>query len=180
MEIRQKQYFEACTLYNKFVQVKLKLSEQVSNQEIKSSIVPKIEELYSNIERLYLKISELCLVDVVEKSTNMEKFNLKTAVSLLPVMSDNEDSTKQLISNIEMYGSMLDDSGKPLLITFVLKSRLDESAKLRLRDSYPSVSDLISDMKDRLLTKKSDTAILQKLQQARQDRRSIEEFGKEI
>lgn len=75
---------------------------------------------------------------------------------------------------------MLEDEGKASLINFVLKSRLSESANLRMNVSYTSVSDLVKDLRERLLTKKSDTAILQKMLRARQDRRTIEEFGREI
>lgn len=110
----------------------------------------------------------------------MEKFELKTAVSLLPIMTDDENVIKQLISNIEMYESMIDDNSKKLLIQFVLKSKLSESAKLRMSSNYSSVTELITDMRNILLPKKSDTAIQSQLQCIRQDNKSIEEFGKQI
>ena len=58
----------------------------------------------------------------------METFNLKTAVALLPVMNDKGSVTKQLISSIEMYNCMLDKNSKPLLVQFILKTRLSENA----------------------------------------------------
>ena len=41
-----------------------------------------------------------------------EKFDLRTAASLLAVMIDSEVVTRQLIDSIELYGTMLDDTNK--------------------------------------------------------------------
>ncbi|XP_061704571.1 uncharacterized protein LOC133515938 [Cydia pomonella] len=50
----------------------------------------------------------------------MEKFDLKTAVHLLPVMTGEEDITKKLIDSIELYKSMLDQDSIPKLVNFIL------------------------------------------------------------
>lgn len=153
--------------------------------------VESIEKLCSKISDYYLKIKELCCESDVEKdffsegtavqeNTKMEKFQLKTAISLLPAMDNTESVTKQLISNIEMYSDMMEVEERKKLINFILKSRLSESAKLRLHETYNSVSDLVKDMRDRLLSKKSDTALQQQLQRARQDSKTVEEFGKYV
>lgn len=110
----------------------------------------------------------------------MEKFDLKTAVALLPVIDSSEKSVLQLISAIEMYASMLQNDGKLTLINFVLKTRLSESAKLRLSASYESVSSLVDDMKKHLLVQKSFTALQQRLLRATQNQKTIEDYGKEI
>lgn len=110
----------------------------------------------------------------------MAAFDLKTAVSLLPMMDDNEETTTQLIDAIELYEDMLAEATKPLLVKFVLKSRLSTSAKLRLATTYDDVKSLISDMQKFLLTKKSDTALQMMLNNARQGDKSISEFGKEL
>lgn len=51
---------------------------------------------------------------------------------------------------------------------------------MRLSQNYDSVTDLIKDMKEFLLTKKSVTAVQQQLQRARQYQLIIEDFGKSI
>ncbi|KAJ3659967.1 hypothetical protein Zmor_011628 [Zophobas morio] len=107
-------------------------------------------------------------------------FDLKTAVSLLPVMNDDEAVTMQLIDAIELYDTMLESTGKPSLINFVLKTRLSVGAKLRLKSNYDSVALLISDMKTHLITRKSDTALQTKLMRATQGNKSVSDFGKEI
>ncbi|XP_073948962.1 uncharacterized protein [Choristoneura fumiferana] len=108
------------------------------------------------------------------------EFDLKTAVSLLPTMTGDENVTKQLISSIEMYDTMLKDTAKTTLINFILKTRLSENAKVRLSTSYSTVTSLISDMRKHLLSQKSDTALQAQLLRARQDNKSIEEFGNQI
>ncbi|KAJ3666617.1 hypothetical protein Zmor_002052 [Zophobas morio] len=91
-----------------------------------------------------------------------EKFDLKTAASLLPVMDGSERVTKQLIDGIEMYDSMLDDNGKKLLTTYILKTRLSEN------------------IRNYLLTKKSPASLSVQLSRAKQYSKSVEEFGRSI
>lgn len=173
-------------------QLKQKFDIILENLTLEGKVLDKlevecIEKLCDKINNYYLKIKELCLEKPIvsvrtdlKENTTMEKFELKTANALLPIMTGDIDTTKRLISNIEMYDSMIDDGGKKQLIQFVLMSRISESAKLRMRNNYSSVADLISDMRSILLPKKSDTAIQSKLHQARQNNKSIEEYGKEL
>lgn len=98
--------------------------------------------------------------------------DLKTACSLLPVMDGVEETTKRLINGIETYADMLKDFYIPLLIKFMLKSRLSENTKLRMSIDYTSVKDIVSDMKVHLLMKKSFTTT--------QSWRSVGEYGTEI
>lgn len=114
-------------------------------------------------------------------SENMaEKFDLRTATSLLPCMDNSESTTKQLIDAMELYAQLLDDAGKILLVNYVLKVKLSQSAKLRLEKAYTSVESLIRDMKRHLLTKKSATALANQLHNAKQHQKSIDGFGKTI
>ncbi|XP_053602910.2 uncharacterized protein LOC128670915 [Plodia interpunctella] len=110
-----------------------------------------------------------------------DKFNLKVALSLLPVMSDDVDTIKQLIENIAYYNSVLTKPEcKNKLIMFVLKSRISQSAKLKLESGYDTVEDLLKDMRRQLIPQKAATAIQSKLQRARQNNKTIADFGKEI
>lgn len=97
---------------------------------------------------------------------------MKTAVNLLPLMTDKESVTKQLIDAIELYESMLGE-GKQMLIDFVLKTRLSASAKLRLAPEYQDVRVLTQDMRKHLLTRMSDVALQSKLQVSFQGNRSV-------
>ncbi|KAJ3660259.1 hypothetical protein Zmor_004715 [Zophobas morio] len=67
-----------------------------------------------------------------------EKFDLKTAASLLPVMDGSERVTKQLIDGIEMYDSMLDDNGKKTFNYLHSKDafigKCENSVEIQLRD----------------------------------------------
>lgn len=174
---------EALYLYNKSCSLNNLISIQIANKEIKYSDTQYIHKLFDKINSLYSRIVQLCSESTdsdPSTASTMEKFELKTAASLLPVMTGDETVTKQLISNIEMYETMIDDSSKKLLILFVLKSRLSESAKLRMCSNYLTVTDLLRDMRSILLTKKSDTAIQSQLQSIRQDNKTIQEFGKQV
>lgn len=110
----------------------------------------------------------------------MSSFDIKTAIALLPVMTGQEQTTKQLIDSILLYSSMLSDNFQPILLEFILKTRLSASAKLRLKSSYDSVKALVEDMRKHLLPKKSAEAIQSKLFRSVQGRRSVESFGNEI
>lgn len=58
---------------------------------------------------------------------------------LLPVLTDDETSVKQLTDGIEYYQSELDQKGQTKLINFVLKIRLSHAAILKLNNKYDSV-----------------------------------------
>lgn len=115
-----------------------------------------------------------------EENTMAEKFDLKTAASLLPVMDGHESTTKQLIDAVKLYCDLLDDNGKKSLITYVLKTRISQNAKIRLKSSYTTCDALISDLKAHFITKQSASALSFQMNNSRQGSRSIEEFGKNI
>lgn len=168
---------ESKCLYRDFKNILSNLSENISNELL--ILCCSIEECYTKIlsfESRFNLVPESSLS--IKMST--EKFDLKTAVSLLPKMNNVEDVTRELIDSIELYDSMLDDNGKQLLIKFVLKNRLTCGAKMRLASSYNSVELLLRDMRTYLLTRKSDTALQSSLQKARQGEKSVKEFGEEI
>ena len=54
----------------------------------------------------------------------MLSFDLKIATSLLPVLDDSENTTLKLIESAEFYDSILSAEDKPMLIKFILKTRL--------------------------------------------------------
>lgn len=180
ISIREAKLSEANILYSQFNLIQNIIEKEIKNKNIKDCELQSFIDLFSNISKLHSKICQLCSGSTEDTTSTMEKFELKTAIALLPILTGDEDITKRLISNIEMYDAMIDDAGKKQLIQFVLKSRLSESAKLRMRANYSSVTELLSDMRTILLPKKSDTAIQSKLQHARQNERSIEEYGKEL
>ncbi|XP_059051870.1 uncharacterized protein LOC131846552 [Achroia grisella] len=110
----------------------------------------------------------------------MAAFDLKTALSLFPIVNREEDIIKSLLDGIEFYKTVLRSEDHPLLINFILKTRLSSGAKLKLKTNYDSISDLTGDIKKFLLPNKSYTFILAQLQKCRQGNRTILEFGDEI
>lgn len=65
-----------------------------------------VENICEKITQLSYDVRDLSKFDIedsenekVKSTTN--RFNLKTALSLLPIMADDESVTKQLIDNIE-------------------------------------------------------------------------------
>lgn len=114
-------------------------------------------------------------INTVDKMA--EKFDLKTAASLLPHMDGTEDSTRQLIDAIELYGELLDNDGKKSLIKYVLKVKFSQNAKMRLGQTYTNINDLVQDMKNHLLSKKSAASLSTQLHSAKQGNKSIEEYA---
>lgn len=176
--IRTVKYNEAQVLINQFYILEKEFAQSVKQSSLPSSTVDLTNETFSKIKKLYEDIVNLCAVP--ESDVTMDRFDLKTAVSLLPIMDGSETITKQLISGIKMYASLLDDSNKIILIKFVLNTRLSETAKLRLSSSYESVSNLVKDMQKHLLTKKSYTSLQYQLTQCKQNRKPIDVFGMEL
>lgn len=171
---------EANKIYEKYKSWLCDFQTQIKKEAISSENILKINIICKNFESLYNEILQLCQSDF-EFKLKMETFDLKTAMTLLHCMTDEESNTKQLIDNIEYYSSILsNDACKIKLIQFILKSRLSQAAKLRLNSSYSNVSDLIKDMREQLLTQKSAPAIQSKLQKSRQNDLSIDDYGKEI
>lgn len=194
--------FETENIYEKSKELINVLSSQ---KNLTSEYVESLSLISKNIESYYLEIIDLCKETKEETSskdrielkvdksnsdsnyclgksfiqTKME-FDLKTACDFIPVMSNNESNIKNIIDSIEMYSDMLTETGKQLLIKFVLKNRLNENAKLRLADNYTNTTELIRAMRHLLITKKSFTAIQTKLLNTTQGWRTIDQFGTEI
>lgn len=172
---------EAKSLYVSFKNILSTLPKDVSKELL--FLCTCINKCYDKILKFEMESSSSS-GQSQNKSATMsvsgEKFNLKTAVSLLPKMTGDEEVTSELMSAIELYDSMLDDGEKATLINFVLKSRLTSGAKMRLATSYTSVELLLEDMRKYLLTRKSDTALQSRLQKATQGEKSVTEFGQEI
>lgn len=145
--------------------------------------VSKAVETYANEIQKIIANSRKIILDRLEKireSKMTDKFDLKTAASLLPAMDGSEDSTKQLIDAIELYSELIDNNSHKLLINYVLKTRLSQSAKIRLERTYATVQNLISDMKKHLLTKKSAAALATELHCVRQNGKTIDEYARNI
>lgn len=179
--ILDKKLSEASILFEKYNSWSEKYFDDVSKGNISSKDIPLIDNCRKKFEELYANIVNLCQSCVLETESKMDSFDLRTALNLLPCIGDDESSVKQLIDNIEYYESVLtNDECKKNLINFVIKSRLSQAAKLKLKSKYSSVSELILDMRRELLPQKSATAIQCRLQQAKQNDLTISDYGKLI
>lgn len=155
--------------------LKLKSSKDIRNVDIITQIKTYIVGIENNISEI-----RNILDSRSQESSIMESFDLKVASSLLPSMDGNEDTTKKLIDSIMLYAELLKTDHKKYLINYVLKTRLSENAKIRLEKQYDSVENLIKDMKDNFVTKKSATTISNLLHNARQQGNTIAEFANNI
>lgn len=177
-DILNKKLNEARSVYSNVKEVIKAINVNIEKSEYSELDITLINDIIKEIKQIFSEI--LKFEDKTDSDCIMSSFDLKVAVSLLPVMSSDENITKQLIDAIELYDSMLDNGGRAQLINFVLKTRLSPNAKLRLSTSYQTTSALVDDMKKFLLTRSSDTALQMQLLRSRQGSRSIEEFGKEL
>lgn len=115
---------------------------------------------------------------VVKKDPKME-FDIKTATGLIPVMDGKLETTEKLIDAIELYLGCNKEDEK-LLIIFILKTRLNKYAKLKLKQEYDTLKNLIIDMRKFLLIKKSATSLITQLSNCRQNNISIDQYGTKI
>lgn len=136
--------------------------------------------LVSKIEDVYQKILN-CKPITRQIAGNMEKFDIRTAAALIPVMDNCEEAVEKIIDGLKMYSECLDDEkSRALLISFVLKTRLTKVAKLKLKTEYKTIEELLSDIKKYLLTKKSASSLLSQLENITQREQSISDYGKKI
>lgn len=170
-----------------FNQLKLEFNKKDRDsdevQGVRSYIVEIDKCLYNSRRILLDRLSSILENNSDDRDISVtmpEKFDLRTASSLLPPMDGTEDATNQLIDAIQLYNDLLDADGKKLLITYVLKVKLSQSAKMRLDKTYATVEMLVSDMKKHLLTKKSATALATELHSIKQEGKSIDDFAKNI
>lgn len=68
-------------------------------------------------------------------------------------MDSTEDSVKKPIDAIEFYDFTSNERGKKSLTLSIVKTRLTESAKMRLNTTYDSNSLLIADLKEYFIKK---------------------------
>lgn len=145
------------------------VEEQSSTQKLNTLEIGKVQEIEENRENQEIKNRIMA-----------HTFDLRTATNLLPVMDNTEEVTKRLIDSLEMYDLLVGPSEKTLLIHFVLKTRLSEAAKVRLKSEYSSIAELLKDMRHHLLPQKSDTSLMHRLCTAKQGKETLENFGKTI
>lgn len=178
-KLLEQKYLEAKSLYDEYIKYRDELNVNASKGYIKKEEINYLLVACEEIESFYQKIQTTCLVSDQDFST-MADFDMKTATSLLPIMTEDEEVTKKLIDCIEFYSQTIRKEHEQLLISFVLKTRLTKNAKLRLLSNYESSTELIADMKNNLLTKQSATALQIEMLKSRQGSQSIEEFGKKL
>ncbi|KAF9795376.1 hypothetical protein SFRURICE_004748 [Spodoptera frugiperda] len=187
----QQKLSEATQLRSQFDDCMLILSQQIERKQLKSQVLVEIQAYCDSIRHIYIDIEDICskeycppshkIVEGVErKSIDMASFDFKVATSLLPVMTGEENVTKNLIDAIELYSSTLNEQGIDMLIKFVLKTRLNQSAKLRLSSTYETCDALLVDMRLHLLSKKSSTSIHKEMLQVKQNGMSLDNYGRKI
>lgn len=182
-KLGEEKFIQAKLIYENYETYVENYSYKVEKAEISLEDSTLIQKYITKIQSDYSKIIQL--LEESKQPTNPKmgsrtKFDLKTAVSLLPVMDDSERVTLQLIDAIELYETMVVDADIQTLINFVLKTRLSHSAKLRLSSRYTTVANMVDEMKKHLLTRKSDTTLQKRMQMARQGGKTIEQFGREL
>ncbi|CAG9762718.1 unnamed protein product [Ceutorhynchus assimilis] len=141
---------EAKAIYLEVKREVSSINQKIDNSELDDSEIRLVNELLVKINKLYDEI--LNFKDKQTEAAEMASFDLKVAVSLLPIMDDSENTTQKLIDAIELYDSMLNNE----------------------------VNDLLGDIKKHFLTIKSDSALQLKLFRSKQGDKSIESFGKDL
>lgn len=188
---------EATNLINRYSLLIPEVEKQISSEQITGESLSLVKNYCKHIDKLFLEIKTFCTKlhlrpppppsisnttfgDLSALKISKMEFDLKSALSLLPVMTtDDESNVKRLIDGIEYYSSLLTNPQcHQSLINFVLKTRLSQNAKLKLNKSYNSVNELLLDMSSILLPKKSSVALQNKLQTLRQDQMTIDDYGK--
>lgn len=179
--VLEKKLIEIDAIYQQYETWLIDFNDKVKKKCYSSQDILLIQNHCREFLDLHEDILLLCQSDKSDYFAKMGSFDLTIALNLLPVMTNEESNTKQLIDNIVYYNSILkENSCKQNLINFVLKSRLSQEAKIKLKAKYDTVDELINDMRSVLLCKKAATAIQNKLQRLKQNESSIADYGKDI
>lgn len=177
---------EAKELYAAYLNYLDLMKSSVSNIEVTEQFSEYIfDVLCEKIDKVYNKILEYSVVKStveIRKQVKMaEKFDLKEAGSLIPTYDGKDETLERIIEGIEMMDSLLKNAdNKKLLISYVLKTRLNKNARIKLNTEYDTVSGLIFDIKKYLLPKKSANSLLLQLNNIAQNNMSITEYGDKI
>ncbi|KAK9882470.1 hypothetical protein WA026_021504 [Henosepilachna vigintioctopunctata] len=157
-------------------QVDKKLDQKVIDKEINDSSIEQILEMKDQIND---KINNSLKI-LSTRRQETQATDQRTASSLLPKLDGKIETTHHLIECIELYESALDQINKPLLVNYVLKACIGHVEKIRLKQSYNSVDELIADIKTHFLPKQSASALAARLQACQQGSTDIEEYGRSI
>lgn len=194
---------ELSNIYNQLDKIRISLrklgplrrKEKIGLDKIKKA--REIYEIYKNeiVETLKGLDCEYIVYVLCEKIENTfqliieysktpkmaEKFDLREAASLIPVMDGKDETVERMVEGIEMLGSVLKEAdNKKLLISYVLKTRLNKHARLKLKSEYDTVTDLVTDIKKYLIPKKSANSLLVQLNNITQNDMSIEKYAEKI
>lgn len=139
-----------------------------------------LELLTKDIDLTFKKILGYEIKSDIE-SVTMDKFDIKTAAALIPMMNGTEEITEKMIDAIQMYDSCLkEQTCKVLLISFVLKTRISKTAKLKLKQNYTTVTELITDIQKHLLTKQSASSLLTQINNISQKEMTIKDYANKL
>ncbi|CAH1643802.1 unnamed protein product [Spodoptera littoralis] len=138
----QQKLNEATQLRRQFDGCMLILSQQIERKQLKSPVLVEIQAYCDLIRQIYIEIEGICskeycspshsIVEGIDsESIDMASFDFKIATSLLPVMTGDENITKDLIDAIELYSSTLNDQGNNMLINFI-KNALKSKCKTKV------------------------------------------------
>lgn len=165
--------------FNDIVKKRDSLIQTFNQSRQNSDKVQLVKQILKNINR---QLNEIKFI--IDSRINVgimgEKFDIKTASSLIPVMDGSESKTKRIIQAIEFYSELLDDAGKKLLIKYVLKTCISEFAIIRLEDDYATVAELIKDLKCNCLTPKQASVLFGQLYTSNQGNKSIDDYGRDL
>lgn len=166
---------KAKSIYDEFLNYINDFSDKELNVDVIYNCINSIKLCYEKI--LSYGISTTIQT---EHNQNMEDFNIKAATSLIPILDGSEQCLESLIGAIELYKSCIKTDQHPMLIKFILKTRLDKTSKLKLKDNYDTVDSLLHDITQFLLTRKSPHSLQQQLACITQNNLSITKYGEKL
>ena len=171
------QYYAKLELFTKRLD---NLRKSVIDKDFNINNVNEAKIHLTAIEGILEDIKDILDSRKIKIPTMTETFSLKTAGGLLPQMDGTENSVKMLVDSIRLYSEFLKAEDHKHLINFVLKTRLTESAKVRLDRTYASVELLINAIRTNFITQKSATVLANQIQNARQLEKTLDQYSQEI
>lgn len=115
-------------------------------------------------------------------NTQGESFDLKTAFNIVQDFTGDPNTVRDFIDSVEMYHSLLNNSGKSTLLTFILKTKIKGAAKTKisLGDTPATFDELKKVILTRFAPKVTFSGLTHQLQTIKQNRMAVSDFVKKI
>lgn len=174
--------FSSNYLLDKTVKLKqLKEEAYTTFKILDKNPTDQIIEITANFNRLYLELNKILEVKSIEildteNQIKMANFDLANAIKIIPEFSGKPETLSNFINLVELFHDTLSIQSQPLLISFVVKTRLAETVRNKLTTLPKTLVELKNALNNINKGKKSAANLLKQLTNCKQLNLSLQSY----